>query len=39
MLELVNIHDELGGAVSYCCFHESFIIGASLVMKVIYEKE
>ena len=36
LLELVNIHDELDGAVSYGSFREGFIIGASLVMEAIY---
>ena len=35
LLELVNIHDELDGAVSYGSFREGFIIGASLVMEAI----
>ncbi|MBE7009700.1 MAG: hypothetical protein E7422_11440, partial [Ruminococcaceae bacterium] len=33
LLELVNIHDELDGAVSFGSFREGFIIGASLVME------
>ena len=36
LLELINIHDELDGAVSYGSFREGFIIGASLVMEAIY---
>ena len=36
LLELVNIHDELDGAVSFGSFREGFIIGASLVMEAIY---
>ena len=35
LLELVNIHDELDGAVSFGSFREGFIIGASLVMEAI----
>ena len=38
-MELVNIHDELDGAVSYGSFREGFIIGASLVMEAIYGQE
>ena len=39
LLELVNIHDELDGAVSYGSFRDGFIIGASLVMEAIYGQE
>ena len=35
LLELINIHDELDGAVSFGSFREGFIIGASLVMEAI----
>ena len=34
--ELINIPDELDGAVSFGSFREGFIIGASLVTETIY---
>ena len=34
LLELINIHDELDGLVSYESFRDGFILGARLMMKV-----
>ena len=39
LLELVNIHDELVGAMTYDSFREGFVLGARIVMEVIGEKE
>ena len=36
LLELINIHDELGGLVSYESFRDGFILGARLMMEVAY---
>ena len=33
LLELINIHDELDGLVSYESFREGFILGARLMME------
>ena len=34
LLELINIHDELDGLVSYESFRDGFILGARLMMEV-----
>ena len=34
LLELINIHDELDGLVSYESFRDGFILGAQLMMEV-----
>ena len=34
LLELINIHDELDGLVSYESFRDGFILGARLIMEV-----
>lgn len=39
LLELVNIHDELIGAMTYDSFREGFVLGARIIMEVIGEKE
>ena len=39
LLELVNIHDELVGTMTYDSFHEGFILGARLVIEVVGESE
>lgn len=36
LLELINIHDELIGAMTYDSFREGFTLGARLVMEVVY---
>ena len=36
LLELVNAHDELIGAMTYDSFREGFVLGARLVMEVVY---
>ena len=36
LLELINIHDELDGLVSYESFRDGFILGARLIMEVAY---
>jgi len=35
LLELVNIHDELIGTMTYDSFRDGFILGARLVMEVV----
>ena len=35
LLELVNIHDELVGTMTYDSFRDGFILGARLVMEVV----
>ena len=39
LLELVNIHDELIGTMTYDSFCAGFVLGARLVMEVVSEKE
>ena len=39
LLELINIHDELIGAMTYDSFREGFVLGARIVMEVVGEKE
>ncbi len=39
LLELVNIHDELIGAMTYDSFREGFVLGARIIMEVVGEKE
>lgn len=39
LLELINIHDELIGAMTYDSFREGFILGARIIMEVVGEKE
>ena len=34
LLELINIHDELDGLVSYESFRDGFILGSRLMMEV-----
>ena len=34
LLELINLHDELDGLVSYESFRDGFILGARLMMEV-----
>ena len=34
LLELINIHDELDGVVSYESFRDGFILGARLIMEI-----
>ena len=34
LLELVNIHDELIGAMTYDSFRNGFVLGARLIMEV-----
>ena len=36
LLELVNIHDELIGAMTYDSFREGFTLGARLIMETAY---
>ena len=36
LLELINIHDELVGAMAYDSFREGFVLGARIVMEVVY---
>ena len=36
LLELINIHDELIGAMTYDSFREGFTLGARLVMEAVY---
>ena len=38
LLELINIHDELDGLVSYESFRDGFILGARLMMEVACEQ-
>ncbi len=35
LLELVNIHDELIGTMTYESFHDGFVLGARLIMEVV----
>lgn len=35
LLELVNIHDELVGTMTYESFREGFTLGAQLIMEVV----
>ena len=35
LLELVNIHDELVGTMTYDSFRDGFILGARIVMEVV----
>ena len=35
LLELINIHDELDGLVSYESFRDGFILGTRLMMEVV----
>ena len=35
LLELVNIHDELIGAMTYDSFRKGFVLGARLIMEVV----
>ena len=35
LLELINIHDELVGTMTYDSFREGFILGARLIMEVV----
>ena len=35
LLELINIHDELVGTMSYDSFREGFILGARLIMEIV----
>ena len=35
LLELVNIHDELIGAMTYDSFRNGFVLGARLIMVVV----
>ena len=35
LLELVSIHDELVGAMTYDSFRDGFILGAQLVMEIV----
>ena len=35
LLELVNIHDELIGAMTYDSFRNGFVLGARLIMEVV----
>ena len=35
LLELVNIHDELVGTMTYDSFREGFTLGARLIMEVV----
>ncbi len=35
LLELVNIHDELVGTVTYDSFREGFVLGSLLIMEVV----
>ena len=39
LLELVNIHDELIGTMTYDSFRDGFILGARLVMEVVSGSE
>ena len=39
LLELINIHDELIGAMTYDSFREGFTLGARLVMEVVSGSE
>ena len=39
LLELINIHDELIGAMTYDSFREGFILGARIVMEVAGNNE
>ena len=36
LLELINIHDELIGTMTYDSFREGFVLGARLIMEVVY---
>ena len=35
LLELINIHDELVGTMTYDSFREGFVLGARLIMEVV----
>ena len=35
LLDLVNIHDELVGAMTYDSFREGFVLGARIIMEVV----
>ena len=35
LLELMNIHDELVGTMTYDSFREGFVLGARLIMEVV----
>ena len=35
LLELINIHDELVGTMTYESFREGFVLGARLIMEVV----
>jgi len=35
LLELVNIHDELIGAMTYDSFRNGFVLGARLIMEIV----
>ena len=39
LLDLVNIHDELIGTMTYDSFRDGFILGARLVMEVVSGSE
>ena len=39
LLELINIHDELIGTMTYDSFRDGFVLGARIVMEVVGEKE
>ena len=39
LLELINIHDELIGAMTYDSFREGFVLGARTVMEVVGNNE
>ena len=39
LLELVNIHDELIGTLTYASFRDGFILGARLVMATVSASE
>ena len=36
LLELINIHDELIGTMTYDSFREGFVLGARLIMEVVH---
>ena len=38
LLELINIHDELVGTMTYDSFREGFVLGARLIMEVVGEQ-
>ena len=39
LLELINIHDELIGAMTYDSFREGFVFGARIIMEAVSDND